>query len=40
MGGIADRHGPSYGEDNSYVYGEILGLSSAAIRELEEQGVI
>jgi crotonobetainyl-CoA:carnitine CoA-transferase CaiB-like acyl-CoA transferase len=40
MGGPLDRHSPSYGEDNDYVFGEILGLSSKEIRELVEQEVI
>lgn len=40
QGGLADRHGPSYGEDNSYVYGELLGLSSSEIEQLARDGVI
>jgi crotonobetainyl-CoA:carnitine CoA-transferase CaiB-like acyl-CoA transferase len=40
MGGAVDRHGPNYGEDNDYVYGEILGLSSREINELKELEVI
>lgn len=39
-GGTVGRHGPSYAEDNEYVYGELLGLSSAAIAELAEDGAI
>jgi crotonobetainyl-CoA:carnitine CoA-transferase CaiB-like acyl-CoA transferase len=39
-GGINDRSGPNYGEDNAFVYGEILGLSKEEIRELEDDGVI
>ena len=27
MGGMIDRHGPNYGEDNEYVYGSLLGIS-------------
>ena len=40
MGGIIDRHGPCYGEDNEYVYSEVVGLSKEEIRELERQEVI
>ena len=40
MGGLVGRHGPNYGEDNDYVYGEILGLSDREIAELREQDVI
>lgn len=40
MGGLVNRHGPNYGEDNEYVYGELLGLSKGEIRELEEADVI
>jgi crotonobetainyl-CoA:carnitine CoA-transferase CaiB-like acyl-CoA transferase len=40
MGGLIDRHGPNYAEDNDYVYGQLLGFSGAQIRELEEMDVI
>lgn len=40
MGGTVGRHGPSYAEDNDYVFGELLGFSSAQIRELVEDDVI
>jgi crotonobetainyl-CoA:carnitine CoA-transferase CaiB-like acyl-CoA transferase len=40
MGGMVDRHGPSYAEDNAYVFGELLGLSESDIRELAQSGVI
>jgi crotonobetainyl-CoA:carnitine CoA-transferase CaiB-like acyl-CoA transferase len=40
MGGIVDRHGPNYAEDNDYVYGEVLGYSSAQIRELADNDII
>jgi crotonobetainyl-CoA:carnitine CoA-transferase CaiB-like acyl-CoA transferase len=40
MGGVVDRHGPNYAEDNQYVYGEMLGLTSRQIRELEDADVI
>ena len=40
MGGIIDRHGPCYGEDNEYVYGEMLGFSAKEMKEMVEQGVI
>ena len=39
-GGIVDRHGPSYGEDNDHVYGELLGLGPNEIRDLKSGGVI
>jgi hypothetical protein len=40
MGGIVDRHGPNYAEDNAYVYGEILGYSSAQISDLADHDII
>jgi len=40
IGGRIDRGAPGYGEDNSYVYGELLGMSSAEIKALAEEGVI
>jgi crotonobetainyl-CoA:carnitine CoA-transferase CaiB-like acyl-CoA transferase len=40
MGGVIDRHGPNYGEDNDYVLGELLGMDKAEIAELAEQGVL
>jgi crotonobetainyl-CoA:carnitine CoA-transferase CaiB-like acyl-CoA transferase len=38
-GGRIDRGAPCYGEDNEYVYGELLGMSSKQIKELAEEGV-
>jgi crotonobetainyl-CoA:carnitine CoA-transferase CaiB-like acyl-CoA transferase len=38
-GGFLDRHGPSYGEDNEYVLGTMLGLSRSQIDELATEGV-
>ena len=35
-----DRGAPGYGEDNQYVYGELLGMSSLEIKALAEDGVI
>ena len=35
-----DRGGPVLGEDNERVYSEVLGLSSAEIGRLAEDGVI
>jgi crotonobetainyl-CoA:carnitine CoA-transferase CaiB-like acyl-CoA transferase len=32
--------GPLWGEDNDYVFGELLGLSTAEIGRLETAGVI
>jgi crotonobetainyl-CoA:carnitine CoA-transferase CaiB-like acyl-CoA transferase len=40
IGGRIDRGAPYYGEDNHYVYGELLGMSSREIEELAEEGVI
>ena len=40
MGGRLDRGAPCYGEDNHYVYGELLGMSSEEIAALAEEGVI
>jgi crotonobetainyl-CoA:carnitine CoA-transferase CaiB-like acyl-CoA transferase len=40
QGGIIDRHGPSYGEDNHYVYSQILGLDHDEIEKLTQDGVI
>ena len=40
IGGRLDRGAPSYGEDNEYVYGELLGMSPAEIKSLADEGVI
>jgi crotonobetainyl-CoA:carnitine CoA-transferase CaiB-like acyl-CoA transferase len=40
MGGVIDRHGPNYGEDNDYVLGELLGLDPDQIAELASEGVL
>jgi crotonobetainyl-CoA:carnitine CoA-transferase CaiB-like acyl-CoA transferase len=40
IGGAVNRSGPNYGEDNHFVYGEILGLTQEAIKELEQRGII
>ncbi len=40
MGGAIDRGAPLYGEDNHYVLGELLGMSSVEIGRLAEDGVI
>jgi crotonobetainyl-CoA:carnitine CoA-transferase CaiB-like acyl-CoA transferase len=40
IGGRLDRGAPCYGEDNDYVYGELLGMSSQEIKALAEEGVI
>ncbi|MBT6276053.1 MAG: CoA transferase [Chromatiales bacterium] len=39
-GGRIDRGAPCYGEDNEYVYGELLGMSSREIEDLATEGVI
>jgi hypothetical protein len=40
IGGRLDRGAPCYGEDNNYVYGELLGMSPQEIHALTEEGVI
>jgi crotonobetainyl-CoA:carnitine CoA-transferase CaiB-like acyl-CoA transferase len=40
IGGRLDRGAPCYGEDNAYVYGELLGMSSQEIKALADEGVI
>ena len=39
VGGRIDRGAPCYGEDNEYVYGELLGMSKRQIEELAADGV-
>ncbi|MGE3536756.1 MAG: CaiB/BaiF CoA transferase family protein [Candidatus Tectimicrobiota bacterium] len=40
IGGRLDRGAPCYGEDNQYVYGELLGMSTDEIAALAAEGVI
>jgi crotonobetainyl-CoA:carnitine CoA-transferase CaiB-like acyl-CoA transferase len=40
VGGQLDRGAPGYGEDNEWVLGELLGMSSKLISELADDGVI
>lgn len=40
VGGLTGRAAPKLGEDNDFVYGELLGLSAAEIVALSEEGVI
>ena len=40
IGGRTDRAAPIYGEDNRYVYEELLGMSSVEVDKLEADGVI
>ena len=40
IGGQVDRSGPSYAEDNSYVYGTLLGFSEEEIAQLAAEGVL
>jgi crotonobetainyl-CoA:carnitine CoA-transferase CaiB-like acyl-CoA transferase len=40
VGGTINRGAPCYGEDNAYVYGELLGMSDGEIAELAADGVI
>ena len=39
-GGRIDRGAPCYGEDNEYVYGELLGMTKREIAELAAEGVL
>jgi crotonobetainyl-CoA:carnitine CoA-transferase CaiB-like acyl-CoA transferase len=39
-GGLIQRGAPRWGEDNSYVYGELLGLSEAEIADYAAKGII
>ena len=39
IGGRIDRGAPCYGEDNEYVYGELLGMSKQEIAALDADGV-
>jgi crotonobetainyl-CoA:carnitine CoA-transferase CaiB-like acyl-CoA transferase len=40
VAGPTNRGAPGYGEDNAYVYGELLGLSDREIEQLRTDGVI
>jgi crotonobetainyl-CoA:carnitine CoA-transferase CaiB-like acyl-CoA transferase len=40
VGGRLARSGPSYGEDNDDIYGELLGYSTADIARLREEKAI
>lgn len=40
VGGPLGRGAPIYGEDNEYVYGELLGMSNGEIADLAADGVI
>ena len=40
MGGPIDRGAPCYGEDNHYVLGELLGMSTSEISRLADDGII
>ena len=40
MGGDLNRGAPCYGEDNEYVFSELLGLSRNEVANLTETGVI
>ena len=40
IGGRIDRGAPCYGEDNEYVFGELLGFSKRDIEAMGEEGVI
>lgn len=39
-GGPIQRGAPRWGEDNAYVYGELLGLSEAEMAQYAEKGII
>jgi len=40
VGGMTGRGAPKLGEDNPFVYGELVGLSAAEMSALAEEGVI
>jgi crotonobetainyl-CoA:carnitine CoA-transferase CaiB-like acyl-CoA transferase len=40
QGGSLERAAPCYGQDNDYVYGELLGMTAAQRATLSEQGII
>jgi crotonobetainyl-CoA:carnitine CoA-transferase CaiB-like acyl-CoA transferase len=40
LGGLTGRAGPSYAEDNGYVYGTVLGLPEREIQQLAKDGVL
>jgi crotonobetainyl-CoA:carnitine CoA-transferase CaiB-like acyl-CoA transferase len=40
IGGAIGRGAPTYGEDNEYVYGDLLGMTTAEIGKLRDDGVI
>ena len=40
MGGRLDRGGPNYGEDNDFVFRDVLGLAAEEIEELRADEVI
>ena len=40
IGGVLDRGAPGYGEDNEWVLGELLGMTTKQIGELSDEGVI
>jgi crotonobetainyl-CoA:carnitine CoA-transferase CaiB-like acyl-CoA transferase len=40
IGGPINRGAPIYGEDNDYVYGELLGMSPSEIASLKTEGAI
>jgi crotonobetainyl-CoA:carnitine CoA-transferase CaiB-like acyl-CoA transferase len=40
IGGPVNRGAPCYGEDNEYVYGDLLGMTQREIGRLIEQGII
>jgi crotonobetainyl-CoA:carnitine CoA-transferase CaiB-like acyl-CoA transferase len=40
VGGTLDRAAPGYGEDNEWVLGELLGMSTTEIARLADDGVI
>jgi crotonobetainyl-CoA:carnitine CoA-transferase CaiB-like acyl-CoA transferase len=39
IGGPTNRGAPCYGEDNEYVFGELLGMSTSEIKALADDGV-
>ena len=40
IGGVVGRAGPNYGEDNEYVFRDLLGFSENQLDRLVEEGVL
>ena len=40
IGGPTNRGAPGYGEDNAWVFTELLGMTASDVQRLAEEGVI